>query len=258
MTAEIANRHWFESYKVFVGDIGGEFRNYGVVGAFLGGIPLPFANGCLVLRPAAPADLDEALTWVGAANVPFTARLLESLVADVAPVLVDHGLVRDEPMPGMVLKPIPATPDPAPGIEVEAVDDDSYANFVEVLIATGLPEEWAERTFGSHLLEAEHLVFFLARLDGRPVGTSLAVRTGDIGGIYTVGTVEDARRRGVGTAVTWAAVEQIRDWGCTAAVLQSSAMGYPMYRAMGFEEVVRYARFKPAPTEPALAKPPTA
>ena len=45
--------------------------------------------------------------------------------------------------------------------------------------------------------------------------------------------------------MTWAAVDAIRDWGCTAAVLQSSEMGYPVYRSMGFEEVTRYVRFMP-------------
>lgn len=254
MTAEIANRHWMASYAAFVGDLGGEFRNYGSVGAFLGGVPLQFANGCLVLRPTTPAELDEALTWVGGANVPFAARLEDSLVAGVAQVLASHGLVRDpEPMPGMVLQPIPTAPAPAPGVEVVTVDDDSYADYVRVLIATGLPEEWAARSFPSHLLGSEHLCFFMAKLDGRPVGTSLAVRTGEVGGIYSVGTVEDARRRGVGTAATWAAVEQIRDWGCTAAILQASAMGHPVYRSMGFADVVQYARFKPVTsTDPAL------
>lgn len=254
MTAELANRHWSATYAAFVGDLGGQFRTYGTVEAFLGGVPLEFANGCLVLRPAAPADLDEALTWVRAENVPFAARLEESLVPPVAAVLVRHGLMRDPvPMPGMVMQPIPGKPAPASGVEVVNVDDDSYADFIQVLIATGLPEDWAARAFPRHLLVADHLSFFMATLDGRPVGTSLAVKTGDLGGIYSVGTVEEARRRGVGSAVTWAAVEQIRDWGCTAAVLQSSAMGYPIYRSMGFEEVVRYARFKPTPPEGAPA-----
>lgn len=257
--AQIANRHWYDSYEAFVGDLGGEFRHYGAVGAFLGGVPLPFANGCLVLSPAEPADLDEALAWVCAANVPFFARLEESLVPAGAAVLESHGLVRDpEPMPGMVLEPIPVAPDPGHGIEVAVVNDDSYADFVQTLIATGLPEEWAERTFPRHLVGQEGLGFFLARLDGRPVGTSVAVRTGDLGGIYSVGTVEDARRLGVGTAVTWAAVSAIREWRCTAVVLQSSAMGYPIYRSMGFEEVVRYARFKPAVPEPSAPVEPQA
>lgn len=250
MTAEMANRHWSATYAAFVGDLGGQFRSYGNVEAFLGGVPLEFANGCLVMRPVAPGDLDEAVAWVRAADVPFAVRVEESLVSAVEAVMTGHGLEQDQvPMPGMAMRPIKAAPAPAARIEVTAVDDASYADFVEVLIATGLPGEWAERAFPRHLLESPDLRFFLAGLDGRPVGTSLAVRTGDLGGIYSVGTVEGARRKGVGTAVTWAAVEQIRDWGCEAAVLQSSAMGYPVYRSMGFEDVVRYARFKlPDPT----------
>ena len=55
------------------------------------------------------------------------------------------------------------------------------------------------------------------------------------------GTLRDARRRGVGTAATWAAVSAGRAWGCETIVLQSSAMGYAVYEAMGFRTVVRYA-----------------
>ncbi len=252
-TAEIANRHWFDSYEAFVTDLGGEFRRFGSVGAFLGGIPLPFANGCLVLWPADPADLDAAIQWVSSAQVPHVVRVEESLVPEHAGVISSHGLERDpEPMPGMVMQPIPPSPAPAPGVTVERVDFDSYKEFVEVLIVTGLPDTWAERTFGRHLLDREDLGYFLARLEGQPVGTSVAVRTNNVGGIYSVGTAVDARRRGVGTAVTWAAIDAIRGWGCEAVVLQASAMGYPVYRSMGFEEIVRYARFKqpPDPRQP--------
>ena len=64
--------------------------------------------------------------------------------------------------------------------------------------------------------------------------------------MYAVGTLADARRRGVGTAATWAAVAAGRAWGCDKVVLQASEMGFPMYRAMGFRTVVRYAIFRPS------------
>jgi len=76
-------------------------------------------------------------------------------------------------------------------------------------------------------------------------GNSLLYRTLDVGGIYAVGTVERARRRGVGTAVTWAAVQQARDWGCWAVTLQATQMGLPVYRAMGFQTVVEYITYLP-------------
>jgi GNAT superfamily N-acetyltransferase len=81
------------------------------------------------------------------------------------------------------------------------------------------------------------------RLEGRPVGATLAIRTGDVGGVYAVETLPEARRRGVGTAVTWACVAAARAWGCRTVVLQASDMGLPVYLAMGFRTVVGYAEY---------------
>jgi GNAT superfamily N-acetyltransferase len=251
LTAALANRHWYDSYKAFVGDLDGEFREFGSIGAFLGGIPLPFANGALVLRETTPADLDAAITWITSGGVPHAVRIEESLAPYLLHVIEAHGLELDPwPMPGMVLSPVLNAPAPPPNVTVEKVAAGSYSDYIHVLIETGMAAEWAERTFPLRLIDRDDLGFFLARLDGRPVGTSLAVRTPGSGGIYSVGTVEDVRRRGVGTAVTWAAVEHIRAWGCDAAVLQASAMGYPIYSSMGFREVVRYARFRPPSSPP--------
>jgi GNAT superfamily N-acetyltransferase len=95
------------------------------------------------------------------------------------------------------------------------------------------------------LVRDRDTAIFIGRLDGRAAATSIAVRTGEVSGVYAVGTVEDARRRGLGTAVTWACIDAARAWGSDAVVLQASEMGLPLYRAMGFETVVQYARFGP-------------
>ena len=244
---DIANRHWLHGYEEFIRDLGGELRRFGTVSAFLGGIPLPFANGCLMLNQAAPRDLDAAIRWLKPANVPFLVRVDDSLLPGVMDVVEDHHLVAETTaLPGMVMQPIPVPPPPAEGITIERVDHGRYDDFASVLVATGMPEQWAERAFPRHLIGRPDLALFVARMDGRAVGNSLAMRTGDLGGIYSVGTVEEARRRGVGTAVTWAAVDAIRRWGCTAAVLQSSEMGHPVYLKMGFVDATSYAQFKPA------------
>jgi len=133
----------------------------------------------------------------------------------------------------------------APGVTVARVTRANYGQFVEVMVASGISAEYATRIFPTELLDVDHARYFLASLDGERVGISTAVLTRPSGGIYSVATLEPARRRGVGSAVTWAAVDAIRDWGCSAAVLQSSEMGYPVYRAMGFREVTRYRRFGP-------------
>ncbi len=244
---EIANRHWVDAFRDLVDDMGGEFRRFGEVDTFVTSLPMPFANGCLVVNPCDADDLDTAVAWVKAAGVPYQVRVDEPLVPALQGTLDRHGLESEPiPMPAMVLSPIPAIPAPAPGIAVTRVDDAGYRTFLAILVSTGIPNELAVRIFPRHLIESDNGAYFVATLDGDPAGISVAVRTGESGGIYSVATLEQARRRGVGSAVTWAAIDAIRGWGCTSAVLQSSEMGYPMYRSMGFVEVTRYVRFAPA------------
>ena len=244
---DIANRHWVDAFRDLIDDLGGEFRTFGTVASFVSSLPMAFANGCLVVEPCSVSDLDGAISWIEAARVPYQVRVDEPLLSGLQTTLAAHGLGRDAlPMPAMVLSPIPAIPAAPPGVSAERVDEARYSTFITILGSTGSPEELAVRVFPRHLIANDNAAYFVARLDGEPAGISVAVRTGESGGIYSVATLEQARRRGVGTAVTWAAIDAIRGWGCTSAVLQSSEMGYPVYRAMGFEEVTRYVRFVPA------------
>lgn len=250
--ARLANDHWVAAYRALIDDLRGEWREFGTVHAFLGGVPLPFANGCLVLDPGTPSDLAAAIEWVADEGVPYRVRIDRERGAEVMGVPLEHGLIRDpEPMPGMVLRPIPEIPAPAAGVSARRVDAASYDTFLEVLAATGLPVEWASISFPRRLVDEPDTAMFIGYLEDTPAASSFVTRTGDTAGIYAVGTAEAARRRGVGSAVTWAAVGAARDWGCAAVVLQASEMGYPVYRTMGFESVVDYARFMPAETSQA-------
>jgi ribosomal protein S18 acetylase RimI-like enzyme len=55
-----------------------------------------------------------------------------------------------------------------------------------------------------------------------------------IAGIYDVGVIERARRRGLGRAVTLALAARARERGCTHAVLNATWDGEQLYRALGF------------------------
>lgn len=77
---------------------------------------------------------------------------------------------------------------------------------------------------------------FLARLDGRPVATAIGVLQGDTVGIYNVATVAEARGRGIGGAITLAALLDARARGARIGVLESSAMGRSVYARLGFAE----------------------
>ena len=89
---------------------------------------------------------------------------------------------------------------------------------------------------------APHLVWALARLDGRPVACAMALLSHGVAGVYWVGTAPDVRRRGLAERVTRAVGNAGFDAGMRVAALQASVMGHPVYLRMGYE-TVSYTRW---------------
>jgi GNAT superfamily N-acetyltransferase len=90
---------------------------------------------------------------------------------------------------------------------------------------------------------AFHLL--LARLDGENVATALAFdRDGDRG-IYNVGTLERARRRGLATALTAILVHDAFARGCQTASLQSTPIAERLYAGLGFRDFGRILEYVP-------------
>jgi GNAT superfamily N-acetyltransferase len=82
----------------------------------------------------------------------------------------------------------------------------------------------------------EKLRFYLGLLDGVPVGTCCLYADGEIGGLYWVGTLPEARGRKIATAMVLYTLERAISMGCTASILQASEMGEGVYLKIGFRE----------------------
>ena len=222
----------------------GETHEAGPSFAFVTGLPLSGFNGCVVTQEASAAELADSLAWIAARDVPFRVWVAEKLAARIAEVPISYGL---EPAvslyPGMVLCPIPDPPTLSAGVSVVSIFEPSLEEFIGVLEESGLRAELARRLISPSFAADPDVQLFVGRLDGKPVGTSIAIRSGDASGVYNVGTLPGARRRGVGSAVTWAAVGVGKAWGCDTIVLQSSVMGLSMYEDMGFRTVAPYVTF---------------
>jgi GNAT superfamily N-acetyltransferase len=217
-------------------------RAFGGVTAFTTRVPLALFNGCIVVEPASEGDLRAALRWMAGWEVPYRVWIDERFVPGLAEVAMAYGFQRDAAWyPGMVLHPPPAHPGPAPGVTIQQA---GHAGFLAAFSESGAPSDLVGRLFRPSFAADEDVRLFIARLDGHVVGTSIAIRTADAAGVYAVRTLPDARRRGVGTALTWAAVAASLAWGCDTVVLQASDMGYSIYVAMGFRTVSRYATFR--------------
>jgi GNAT superfamily N-acetyltransferase len=212
------------------------------------GIPMEIFNGATAAR-FGPETADARIEQVLA---PFRAERIDmswmvgstSTPGDLAARLLAHGLVHDEDLPvlGMNLDAWRTEP-PPPGIELEWVadratfDEASLVMFAGFGMPDGLFDAFADR-FSMTALGADPMQrIVLARLDGRAISTALGFVLDGVLGIYNVATIPDAQRRGAGSAVTRAVIDDGIGRGAVAAMLQSSAAGRPVYERIGFHDV---------------------
>lgn len=151
-------------------------------------------------------------------------------------------------LPAMVIER-KVEPSRTDGISVSrARDAAAFAEFVDVskraYLEAGLPEEIATRLLQRADMALSSSCVAVARIDGRPAAAAVAITNAvtGIGGVYWVGTVPEARRRGAADAVTRLVTNAAFDDGATIVTLQASAAGEPVYLRMGYREVGRYER----------------
>jgi GNAT superfamily N-acetyltransferase len=174
---------------------------------------------------SSPADLDERLEAAG---------------------LLDAG--RDSPGMATALADIDEERARPRGVAVEPAQDEAGLQLWGRMFceAHGAPpaaaQAWidAARRLGFHDLPWEH---WLARIDGRPVGLGLSFLGGGVVGLYGIGTLPAARRRGVGSALTLVPMLKAREEGYAAAILHATPDGELLYPRLGFREYCRISRF---------------
>ena len=122
---------------------------------------------------------------------------------------------------------------PRPELDVTA------AGWSEYVTLLGLGEDFQQYA------DPAAYVVRVARLDGEVAAVAMAYdHEGDCG-IYNVTTLDHARRRGLGTAMTALLLHEARDRGCTTASLQSTPMAERVYARVGFRDLGRYLEHVP-------------
>ena len=239
---------------------GGVLREDAEVVWTVGGSPIGYHNA--VVRCSASAGRADELADEWAAELdrrrlPGSWHVSPSMRPDdLRARLLARGFEDGGEEPAMVADLSVSSPArPVSGLEVGPVrtvaDLHGYREVLARGFGEGPPEAaWVTDVFGRIGLGDEvpwrHLV---GRLDGRAVATvTLFVHPPEVAGVYFVATTPEARRRGIGAAVTTRALDEARGLGCTSAVLGSSPMGYGVYRRLGFDEVFRYALLERSPS----------
>lgn len=214
---------------------------YGTIPVVITGVPAPFFNGAWVLEPPAEGDLEAALQHLRDSGMPFIVHVRSDL-PDHERALAPLGLEAGGLLPCFALAPRPIPPAPD-GLELRRVGPDEWDEFL-VTTATGfgMPLPMVEALYAPAMLDEPALRAFIGYADGQPVVTSISARTGTTLGIYSIGTVPEARGRGYGTAATWHLLRDA-DPGWEVAVLQASDMGRPIYERMGFTLVREFVEY---------------
>lgn len=167
---------------------------------------------------------------------------------DLGDRLLRAGLRRERDEVGMAmdLSSLPQGVALPPGLVVHPVADrEGLGRWVGIVRASfGLPD------FLSSVLqdvlvsglgsEVSPWRLFLGVLDGEPVGASRLFLHADGAGVYHVGTLPWARGRGMGSAMTWAALREAGRLGYSLAVLRAETSAQGLYQRLGFEEYFRF------------------
>lgn len=228
----------------------GASRQFGSITAASSGIDVPLFNRIFVFESPSRGSLTAAVEWMTDRDVPFWVTATTPLVDAVGALAADLGLRRtDESQPGMALTDLDGIPSNESTVEITAVEDpaglDDWLDITGQVF--GLPPDKAREVTTDSILTDDRIAMFLGRVDDEVVASGQLVQSGGVAGVYTIGVDEQYRRRGIGEAMTWAVLRAGRRAGCEVGVLQSSEMGYSLYERMGFEPVVDYHHFEPAP-----------
>jgi GNAT superfamily N-acetyltransferase len=173
---------------------------------------------------------------------------------DLAAAVDAGGLQCVYTMPEMILgRPVEPPSLPA-GAELRRLGSgDEVGDYWRIAAASYLSLGFPPEVFGSYTdhagLLADNVAAFVARLDGELVSIAMTIVSHGVAGIYWVGSLEEARGKGLGRATTAAATNAGFDLGADIASLQASPMGKPIYADMGYETIFDYRLLMSPPPE---------
>lgn len=212
-------------------------RSPGVAAAvFPDGPERAFLNNALLERHLSASQRARALAvmeaaYAGAGITRFAAWVHEHDWAMRADLQArDYAVAEATRAMGMVLSDLRVA---RPAIELARPQWSEYLRIV------GVPPQFA-RTAGRDVFHV-----LIAALDGRAAAAAMAFDDGDDCGIYNVSTLEHARRRGLGTALTALLAHDALARGRHTASLQSTPMAEGLYTALGFRDLGRILEYAP-------------
>lgn len=214
------------------------------------GTGLASLNQAFVIDPAlAAASLSLVERWFDGRADGFRAILRDSADAPVIAAATSRGYAAVRSQPLMAAKqPLPQYEIPAGFVAAPVQSAQDIRDYLGVREPSpSRPSDETEGEFIAAVMATGRFRYFVARHGNRPVATASAALAEDVVHVSNVWVADDARRKGLGAAMTALAAAAFDGTGWAA--LEASAMGEPVYRRMGFEERYRYVQMS-QPDEP--------
>lgn len=220
---ERLGRGWLESHQGFAGGISE--------------VPAEPFNGAVVYGDHDTEELAELIDRVQASGMPYSLLARPGVVEQAAALAARQRLHALPKLPVMVTTTPPAAA-PPPGLEIRRLDPSEGDVHVAIAApAFEAPVEMFAPFVAPQMLDVPGVTVY-AGADARgDVTTALThLRDGGIG-IFNVGTLARGRGHGYGGAITAAATRAGFADGAQFAWLQSSPMGFNVYRGLGYEVI---------------------
>jgi len=217
-------------------------------------LPHPWFNGVLCSNPHKDGDesfINETIKYFRDKGVNTSTWWMEPHLkpSDWEPALSEDGFSFSNDTPGMAidLHEMNESMRGVNGLEIRiAGDAESIRTWAKVFIkGYGLPSAWESLAFDLWMQLGLDLPMrnYLGYLNGKPVSTSTVFYGGGAAGIYCVSTLLEARGKGSGAALTLKPLQDAREMGYRVGVLQSSEMGFNVYKKLGFRHLCQIENF---------------
>ena len=133
-----------------------------------------------------------------------------------------------------------------PGLTIRRMVTDADVAWFEYVAFLSADGQLPARSGELHPAGSQHLpglTLLVAEIDGEGVGTALSVATSRVNNVGAVAVMPAQRERGIGAALTEAAIAAA---DAVPATLSATAAGRGVYRRLGFTEVGRPLHHHPA------------
>ncbi len=217
------------------------------------GVPIDSFNGVFrsILDPQrADTQIEEIMQEFRRRQLPMLWQLgPSSQPLDLRQRLLAHGFTHEEDEPGMAVDLLTMNdefPTP-PGLNIRLVDTMSTLHTWVAVWGFGVPGDTiplfqdvhAQLGLGPHL----PCRYYLGTFQGKPIATALLFFGAGVAALHSVVTLPEARSKGIGTAMTLAALREACRAGYRVAILTASPYGVRIYHRVGFRKYCTISRY---------------